>query len=44
MQGAPYEIAPQELEVFMPEGDAALDRVCHGILEGTPFVFDAQAD
>ena len=40
MQGVPYEVMPQSLDVFMPGGDAALDCVCSGILEGTPFVFE----
>lgn len=43
MQGAPYEVAPRRLADFVPGANDALDCVCRGILEGTPFVFDAPA-
>jgi len=42
MQASPYEIVPQGLEAFEPGADAALDCVCEGILEGTPFVLDGR--
>ena len=41
VQGAPYEIAVTELTPLIRGANAALDAVCQGILEGTPFVFDA---
>ena len=40
MQGAPYEIAPLHLSALASGANAALDCVCDGVLNGTPFVFD----
>jgi hypothetical protein len=40
MQGAPYEIAPQRLDAFLPGMHASLDCVCRGVLEGTHFIFE----
>jgi hypothetical protein len=40
MQGAPYEIAPQGLDAFLPGAHSSLDCVCRGVLEGSAFVFD----
>lgn len=40
MQGAPYEIAVQGLETFMPGREASLDCMCQGIIEGTAFIFE----
>ncbi len=41
MQGAPYEIAaPQGLAAFGPGASAALDCVCRGVLNRSPFVLD----
>ena len=42
VQGAPYEIAPLRLSVLAPGANAALDCVCDGLLEGTPFVLDEE--
>lgn len=36
--GVPYEIAPQAIDGFAQGASAALDCVCDGILNGTPFV------
>ena len=41
IQGAPYQIAAQGLGAFKPGAHHALDCMCKGILEGTPFVLDA---
>jgi hypothetical protein len=38
VQGAPYEIAPLRLSDLAPGENAALDCVCDGLLDGTPFV------
>ena len=40
LRGAPYEIAPLNLASLAPRANAALDLVCQGVLEGTPFVLD----
>jgi hypothetical protein len=40
MQGAPYEIAPQGLDAFMPGAHSSVDCVCRGVLEGSTFAFD----
>ena len=40
VQVAPYEVAPLRLKTFEPGAYPALDCVCQGILEGTPFVLD----
>ena len=40
IQGSPYEIEPQNLDGFAPGANAALDCVCRGLLNGSPFMFD----
>lgn len=41
----PYTFSDPDLRRLAPGGDAGLDCVCSGILDGTPFVFDgAPAD
>jgi hypothetical protein len=40
VQGAPYEIAPQGMAAFAPGASAALDCVCRGVLNRSPFVLD----
>ena len=44
VQGAPYEVAPLGLDVFAPGAHASLDCVCNGILGGSTFVFDEEAE
>jgi hypothetical protein len=40
VQGAPYEIVPQGMAAFAPGASAALDCVCRGVLNRSPFVLD----
>src|SRR4029079_2804676 len=42
INGAPYRIVPIALDAFAPGGNAGLDCVCHGILQGLPFVLESQ--
>ena len=40
IQAAPYEIVPQGLANFEQGTNSALDCVCRGVLEGSPFMLD----
>ena len=39
--GVPYKIVIKGLDLFMQGREPSLDRVCRGLLEGTPFIHDS---
>jgi hypothetical protein len=41
---APYRLASESLDDFLPGRSPGLDVVCDGILKGTPFIYPAERD